>query len=329
MRGMDRREFIKRVGQSGLVAAGAALGAVWLRDARSGAQYFREQERATSLQLPSYRVERPANSVELVIVRGQDPERMVRAALEILGGIEAFVRKGDVVVLKPNAAFDRPPALGATTRPEVLRAMAHLCRQAGARKVVVADNPINHPEGCFFKSGLQQAAAEAGAELALPRPSAFATLQIGGEVLQTWPLFYRPFREATRVIGLAPCKDHNLCRASMTMKNWYGLLGGRRSQFHQQIHGIIADFPQMIQPTLVVLDATRLLMRNGPTGGSLGDVAAGNTLVVGTDMVAVDAIGCTLLGRDLDEVKYLSRAEARGLGTTRWQDLNWREVQVG
>jgi len=211
----------------------------------------------------------------------------------------------------------------------VLRAVALLCRQAGARKIVVADNPINQPEGCFFKSGIQQAAAEVDADLALPRPSAFESLQIDGEVLQTWPLFYKPFAEATKVIGVAPCKDHNLCSASMTMKNWYGLLGGRRNQFHQRIHGIISDFPHMIKPTLVILDATRLLMRNGPTGGSLADVAAGNTIIAGTDMVAIDTLGYTLLGRDPAKLEYLQRAEARDLGTTKWQELNWREVQAG
>ena len=326
---MERREFIKHVGRTGLAAAGAALGAAYLYDPRGGDEYFRDQQRTTGVQLPSYRVARGSGAVEMAIARGQDPEQLVRAALGAMGGIETFIQKDDVVLLKPNVAFDRPPALGATTHPDVLRAIASLCREAGARKIIVADNPINQPEGCFFKSGIQQAAAEVGAELALPKPSAFETLQIDGEVLQTWPLFYRPFAEATKVIGVAPCKDHNLCDASMTMKNWYGLLGGRRNQFHQRIHGIISDFPHMIQPTLVLLDATRLLMRNGPTGGSLSDVAQGDTIVAGTDMVAVDTFGYTLLGRDPAKLDYLHRAESRDLGTTKWKELNWREVQVG
>ena len=326
---MKRRDFIRRAGLTGVAIAGSGLGAAWLYDSRGGAEYFRDQQQVSGHCLPSFQVERGLGAVSLAIVRGNDPEKMVRAALGAMGGIETFVGRGDVVVLKPNVAFDRPPALGATTSPEVLKAVARLCFQAGARQVIVADNPINQPEGCFFKSGIQAAAAEVGAELMLPRPSAFAPLRIDGEVLQTWPLFYRPFEQATRVIGIAPCKDHNLCSGSMTMKNWYGLLGGRRNQFHQRIHGIISDFPHMIKPTLVVLDATRVLMRNGPTGGSLGDVAPGNTLVVGTDMVAVDTFGYTLLGRDPAQLDYLHRAAARGLGTTRWQEENWREVQVG
>jgi len=326
---MDRREFLKRAGATGIVIAGAALGAVWLHDPRSGAEYFRDSKSKKTKSLKSYRVNRMNGATEMAVVRGKDPEKMMRAGLGEMGGIGSFVQKGDVVVLKPNVAFDRPPALGATTNPDVLKAIARLCQEAGARKVIVADNPINQPEGCFFKSGIQQAAEEVGAEVMLPRPSAFALAKIDGEVLSTWPMFYRPLEQATKVIGVAPCKDHNLCSASMTMKNWYGLLGGRRNQFHQQIHDVIADFSQMIKPTLVVLDATRVLMQNGPTGGKLSDVSETNTLVIGTDMVAVDTFGYTLFGRDPDKLEYVHKAEARGLGSTKWKEQNWREVSVG
>jgi uncharacterized protein (DUF362 family) len=181
----------------------------------------------------------------------------------------------------------------------------------------------------FFTGYSQQAAIDAGAEVMLPKPGAFSLVKIGGEILKTWTMFYRPLDQATKVIGVAPCKDHNLCSASMTMKNWYGLLGGRRNQFHQQIHTVIADFAQMIKPTLVVLDATRVLMQNRPTGGRLSDVQEADTLVIGTDMVAVDAFGYTLLGRDPEKLDYIHKAEARGLGSTKWKEQNWREVLAG
>ncbi len=326
---MERRDFLRRLGRTGLAAATLTALALWRHDRRSAAEYTRDAAAADALDLPSYAVERPGGSVCLALARGRDPEQLVTAALGALGGLQAFVRPGDVVLLKPNAAFDRAAALGATTRPEVLGAVARQCRLAGARRVLVTDNPINHPAGCFAKSGLQQAVADAGAELVLPTAGAFVPVRIGGQALQTWPLLHGPLAAANRVIGVAPCKDHNLCGASLTMKNWYGLLGGRRNQFHQQIHTVIADFAAMIRPTLVILDATRVLQRNGPTGGSLADVAAGETLVAGTDMVAVDTVGCELLGRSLDRVAYLRQAEARGLGTTQWRQLAWREVQVG
>jgi uncharacterized protein (DUF362 family) len=325
---MDRRSFLGRIGLTGAAALGFGAGLVALHDRRDGAAYF-QRPAARGVPLPSFRVTPASGDVQLAVARGRDPAALVRTAVGMLGGIERFVRPGDVVLLKPNVAFDRPAALGATTRPEVLSATAMLCRQAGAAEVLVADNPINQPEGCFVKTGLQAAAAAAGARVVLPRPEAFAAVPIGGEVLSTWEVFEAPLRAADKVIGLAPCKDHNLCGASMSIKNWYGLLGGPRNQLHQQIHGAIADLAQMIQPTLVLLDGTRLLMRNGPTGGSLADVLIGDTLIAGTDMVAVDAAGYGLLGRDPSQLEYLRRAAARGLGTADWRQLNWQQEWVG
>ncbi len=134
---------------------------------------------------------------------------------------------------------------------------------------MVADFPINNPEGAFTESGVRAAAEAAGAEVWWPRPRDFEPIRAGGEVIDVWPAFVKPLREATKVIGVAPAKDHNLCGASLTMKNWYGLLGGRRNRLHQRIHEAIADLAAMLRPTLVVLDATRVLVSNGPTGGRL------------------------------------------------------------
>jgi uncharacterized protein (DUF362 family) len=326
---MKRREFLRRAGMTGLAVAGSGVGAGLLYDPRGGDQFFRDVQVAAAKTLPSFAVDSGSSAVAMAIARGTDAGAMVRAAIGEMGGIARFIRPGDSVLLKPNVAFDRAPLLGATTSPAVLKAVAELCREAGAKKIIVADNPINQPEGCFFKSGIKAAADEIGAELMLPRRSSFEEVKIDGEVLGTWTTFYEPFAVADKVIGIAPCKDHNLCSGSMTMKNWYGMLGGRRNQFHQAIHGIISDFPHMVKPTLVVLDATRVLMRNGPTGGSLSDVAVGDTLVVGTDMVAVDTFGYSLLGRDAANLSYLHKAAERGLGSTDWKRLNWREIRVG
>ncbi len=182
--------------------------------------------------------------------------------------------------------------------------------------MIVADNPINNPESCFFKTKVGEAAVRAGAELMLPKESYFEQLYIGGETItDTWKMFYRPFRYATKVIGISPVKDHNLCKATVTMKNWYGLLGNPRNQFHQNIHGIISDFALMMKPTLVIADGRKLLMRNGPTGGSLNDVKKGDTIVVGTDHTAVDSWCVTrLLDKQRHDIIYLDKVIQRGLG---------------
>jgi uncharacterized protein (DUF362 family) len=222
--------------------------------------------------------------------------------------------------------------LGATTHPEVLTALIHLVREGGAAEIRVADNPIESPQSCFHRTGIQQAAVAAGARVFLPSAGEFETLNVPGATwIESWPFFWRPFQGANKVIGVAPIKDHNLCRASMTTKNWYGLLGGRRNQFHQDIHGIIADLALMLRPTFVLLDATRVLFRSGPTGGSLGDVKPGHTMVASTDSLAADAYGWdNLLERKGEALPaYFARSAARKLGDPNWRGRTVKEVQIG
>jgi uncharacterized protein (DUF362 family) len=323
--GVSRRDFLIRTGTTAAVIGGGTAGMLALWQRRHVVPGF---ERETGRVLPSFSaVSRPGDPV-LGIGRGTDRAAVVRAAIGALGGIGRFVGRGDVVLLKPNVAFDRPAALGATTHPETFRAVAQWVREAGAARILVADNPINSPAGCFLKSGLRAVANELSLDLVYPEPTQFAAIELGGEVLRHWPFFFGPFKQVTKVIGIAPCKDHNLCSGSMTMKNWYGLLGGRRNQFHQHIHSIVADFALMMKPTLVVLDGMNVLMRNGPTGGRLSDVRQAGTVVAGTDMVAVDAFGYEhLLERNPDELLYLQKAHERGWGNRMWREVARREAQ--
>ena len=261
------------------------------------------------------------------LARGSDRAKTVSLALSALGGMRSFVRPGDKVLLKVNAAFATPPELGATTHPRLVAAVASLCLQAGAGKVMVTDNPINDPAACFELTGIGPAASEAGAGVFLPSPDRFASYTLpGGRLIRNWPLLAGPLLWADRVIGLAPVKDHHRSGASMTLKNWYGLLGGRRNIFHQQIHGIIAELSVMVKPTLVILDGIRSMVSNGPTGGSLDDLKSTHTLIAGTDPVAVDALGAGLLGKRAVDLPYLALAEKAGAGTVDYRSLKYVEV---
>jgi uncharacterized protein (DUF362 family) len=333
----DRRYFLKQAA----VAAGIAAGTGWaalapprwpfsLRDPDGE----RGKPGKTTLHLPpgGYSVEAARIHADLGVARGENVDAMLKASVDAIGGISRFVKRGDVVLIKPNVAFERAAPLGATTNPEVLAALIHLVRTAGAAEVRVADNPIESPESCFVRSGVRKAALDAGASVYLPVPADFRTLETpGATLIRRWPFFWRPFIGVTKVIGVAPVKDHNLCRASMTTKNWYGLLGGRRNQFHQDIHGIITDLATMLRPTFVVLDGTRVLYRSGPTGGSLADVKPGRTLVASTDSLAADAFGWDeLLERKSEPLPaYFAKAKERGLGQPDWRSLRTKEEQVG
>ena len=324
--GISRREFLFRAGTAGALIAGSVAGGFSLWQRKHFVPGFQAE---SGIQLLSYRVKEDKILPSLGIAHATTHEKAMAAAIGVIGGIERFIQKGDIVVIKPNVAFDRPPALAATTHPDALRALAKLVYGAGASKIYVADNPINRPAGCFLKSGLRAVADELNIQLLYPETNSFAPIQMKGEILKNWTFFNEPFKHATKVIGLAPCKDHNLCHASMSMKNWYGLLGGRRNQFHQHIHSIVSDFALMMQPTLVVVDGMNVLMKNGPTGGRLSDVKPMGTIVAGTDMVAIDSYCYTnLMERNIDEITYIHKAHARGLGNMNWKESLYKEVQA-
>jgi len=317
---ITRRELLKR----GLAVAGVSAAAGYLAFAP---EYFpgslkdhsglRSVPQPTPFQLSDFRVARHTGEADVGIGRSGPLAAKLRKALDALGGITHYIKPGDVVLLKPNVAFDRSPILGATTNPAIIEELINLllvdCRAAEVR---VADNPIESPADCFAKSGIRLASERAGARIYLPDSNAFQDLYTpGATLIEQWSFFQRPFKNVTKVIGIAPVKDHNLCHASLGIKNWYGLLGGRRNQFHQDIHEIVSDLSLMIKPTLTILDGTHVLMTNGPTGGDPAYVKNAEAVLAGIDPVALDAWAFEhLLERKGDLPEYLPRAERKGSG---------------
>lgn len=315
---LDRRAFLARLGRS--TGAAAVLGAVgYLRYDAEGP--LAEPAQGDDFTFPDYRV--AGYPPRISVVTGAHRGAAVRQALELMGGMQSFVRPGDHVLIKVNAAFALPPVLCATTHPDLLAEVVRLCRMAGAARVAVTDHPINDPASCFRLTGLGDAAVAQGAGLILPAQDQFRPLTVpGGTLLRRWPVLAGPFAGITKVIGLCPVKVHHRSGASLSMKNWYGLLGGRRSVFHQQIDGIIVELGRMIRPTLVVLDGVQSMVANGPTGGSLSDLRDTHTLIAATDLVAADACACGLLGLEPSRLPYLAMAASAGLGTVDFESLS-------
>jgi uncharacterized protein (DUF362 family) len=323
---LNRREFLGRCTRAGLsVAAAAALG-IGFYDGK-GPDGVADAGAGTALRIPDFSLA-PLQG-RICIARGTDRARTVGQAFAALGGMSAFVKPGERVLLKVNAAFASPPSLGATSHPDLVAAVVRLCLDAGASRVIVTDNPINDPASTFALTGIDAAARQAGAEVVLPRESLFAPYSLdGGRLIRDWPVLHAPLARVDRVIGMAPVKDHHRSGASMTLKNWYGLLGGRRNIFHQDIHTIIQELAMMIRPTLVVLDGIQTMMTNGPTGGSLSDLKPTGTLIVSTDPVAADAVGASLLGRTAADLAFIAKAQSIGAGTADYRSLELEEIQA-
>jgi uncharacterized protein (DUF362 family) len=304
----DRRLVLKRLAQAGAVlgASGAVASLAVLGSGR-----FRRGTSARALR--DLRIPDDPGRPPIVVARGGGPPLLVRAAVAALGGMERFVKPGETVLVKPNMAWDRTPEQGANTHPEVVAEVVRLCRTAGARRVIVSENSIHDAGRVAERSGIRAAVAAAGGELSLPGARDFEWTALAGAILTSSDVLSVLF-QADRLINVPVVKHHSLSHLTCGMKNHMGLIGGSRGRLHQEIHTAVVDLAAAFRPTLTVVDATRVMLRNGPTGGRLEDVAAVNAVAACTDPVAGDAWAARQIGLDPAAVGYVVLAEGRGLG---------------
>ena len=268
-----------------------------------------------------------SEKIDLAVAHGVSPSKITRAAIDAMGGMKKFVSKGDIVVVKPNIAFDRLPEHAANTNPEVVAAVVQMCFEAGAKKVKVFDRPVNDPRRCYVQSGIADAAKAAGAYVSYIDERKFKEMDIKGEALKSWPLYTEVF-EADKVINIPIAKHHGLAKLTMSMKNWMGVMGGSRRTIHQRLDESLVDLSMAINPTLTILDAVRILTANGPQGGNLSDVKKMDTVIAGVDQVAVDSFGATLFGMKGSDLEYVKIADKMGLGRMDISKLNVKRINV-
>jgi uncharacterized protein (DUF362 family) len=299
---ISRREFLKKLGQAGLAALGAK---VILEEGFSAAKSY----------------------PNLVVVKGSDAEKMLERALNELGGIKRFVKRGSTVVLKPNAAFAQPPRVGANTHPEVLQAMIRLCKKAGAKKIIVAEHFLAPPEVAMKVNGLGEVVEKEKVEfLPLHDRNLYRRVDIPkGQVLKSDEVA-KCVLDADVFINMPVAKVHGGSILTLGMKNLMGTNWDRGYWHRADLHRCIADYSTRVKPHLIVLDAITLMLTNGP--GGPGDLKQMNTIVVGADPVAVDSYGASLFdmnGRDIPHIRY---AYEYGLGQIDLKKLKIKYLTV-
>jgi uncharacterized protein (DUF362 family) len=250
---------------------------------------------------------------DLAVIQGESPALITKEAIAVLGGMKRFVSKGDKVMIKPNIGWDRTPELAATTNPDVIKTLIELCFEAGAKDVTVMDNTTNQAQRCYARSGIADSAKAAGAKVPFVNPYRLKKMALRGEWLKEWDVFTE-FVEADKLINVPIAKHHSLSRLTMGFKNWLGAIGGARNQLHQKLDEAMVDLAAFFKPTLTVLDAYRILIRNGPQGGRTSDVKLQKTVVAGVDYVAVDTMGAGFFDINPNELAYLGIGQKRGLG---------------
>ena len=257
----------------------------------------------------------------------EESQRLTREAIAGLGGMQRFVSRGDIVWVKPNIGWNRKPEQAATTNPDVVATVIALCYQAGAKHVIVSDNPCNPAVPSFARSGIQEAAQKAGADCYVMDDRKFKSTKLNGKVLPAWDV-YADALGVNKFINIPIAKHHSLCRATLGIKNLMGVMGGERNRFHQDLGNTLVDLAAFFRPNLVVLDGVRVLTANGPSGGNLADVQRRDTVVAGVDQVAVDSFGTTLLGLKPQDIGYIVEADNRKLGTMDFESLKPRRAEL-
>jgi len=325
MTAKTRREFLK--------TAAAASGVVMFTPDRIWAQVASGADTSGAI-VPETTVS--AKPAQLSIARWQSntpgdvqtvATSLTEQAIAALGGMGRFVSRGDVVWLKPNIGWNAAPELAANTNPDVVTTLARLCFEAGAKQVKVGDNPCNNPRQTYQRSGIAEAVAAVGADVITLDPRRFKDVALGGQRLSSWPL-YPEVLEADLVINIPIVKHHSLCRVSLGMKNYMGIIGGDRSRWHQALSECLCDITDFMKPRLTVLDAVRILTAHGPRGGNPSDVRREDVVAAGTDIVALDAFGAELLGHDPSEIVTVKAGYAAGLGQLDYRSLTPIEVAV-
>ena len=296
---MDRREFIEQVAAW---SAGTCLAAP-LFDVRA------------VMAAEDIKGEKPL----LVVAEGNDYAALVEAVLKPLGGIRAFVKQGDRVVVKPNIAWDRKPEQAANTHPAVVEAVVRQCLTAGASRVTVLDRTCNDARRSYARSGIKKAVEAIGDSRAVceyEKKRDYVPVKIvNGKSLDEFEFNRKVMPpECDCYINVPVAKHHGSAKLTLGLKNVMGVIGGNRGLIHRDLDRRIADLNLVIRPNLTIIDATRVLLRHGPTGGKLEDVKTLDTLIASADTVAADAYATTLFGEKPDYLGTTVAAAELGLG---------------
>ena len=315
---MKRREFIKKAGKAAALAAVATETGLLFEGCHA------EFEKAT-VPKPDFEIAPDPNLPRIALAKKPNHVEALRAALDAVGGIGRFVKKGERVLLKPNVAFDRTPQQAVNTNPVVVGEMVRLCREAGAADIIVTDYGTRSPRITFERSGIREAAENNGGRIVYVGHFDFLETDLKGRFIKDWPVLKHIF-EIDRLINMPIAKHHGMVNGTAAMKNFFGIIGGNRSFLHRQINQAIVDLAAFFRPTLTVVDATRVLIRNGPQGGSLGDVRIHDSVICATDQVAADARAGDFLGRAGRDIPHVVLAAEQGLGELDYQKAGYIEI---
>lgn len=305
---MKRREFVWKSLGAGLAAGSAMAMSPYAKASGKGL---------------------PAAAYDLVAVKGGMPGQMFDAAIQSLGGMERYVKKGQTVVIKPNLGWDATPERAANTNPELVGRIVEHCLAAGAREVLVFDHTINEWTRCYRNSGVEKAVKDAGGNMVAGNSQgSYQETEIPGAKKLKKALVHELIFESDVFINVPVLKHHGGAGLCVSMKNLMGAVWDRRFWHANDLHQCIADFTLAVKPDLNIIDAYQVLMRNGPRGVSTADVVEMKSLIIGEDMVAADTAAAKLFGKEPEQIDHIRKADEMGTGSMDLSGLSINRIMI-
>ena len=266
---------------------------------------------------------------DLVAVRGGEPAAMYKRAMQEMGGMQRFVKRGQRVVVKPNIGWDVPAERAGNTNPELVAAIVRDCLEAGASRVFVFDNTCDNWQRCYQNSGIEEAVKQAGGQMVpgnLERYYRDVTIP-GGKRL-TSAKVHEQILDSDVFINVPVLKHHGSASITVAMKNLMGVVWDRRIWHRNDLHQCIADFCTFSKPDLNIVDAYLVMTQNGPKGTSTADLSLKKSLLVSTDIVAVDAASALIFGTQPENIGHIRIGDEMKIGKMDLSGLNIKRVAV-
>jgi uncharacterized protein (DUF362 family) len=266
---------------------------------------------------------------DLVAIKGGEAAAMFEKGIASLGGMKQFVKANQTVVIKPNIGWDAPPERGSNTNPDLVAKIVEHCKMAGAKTVYVFDNTCSEASRCYKMSGIEDAVKKAGGVMVSGKSESYyhAVDIPKGKRLKNAKV-HELILESDVFINVPTLKSHGGSTLSVSMKNMMGVVWDREYWHSNDLHQCIADFPTFRKPDLNIVDAYRVLKRNGPRGVSVADVALMKYQLMGKDIVAVDAASAKVFGLDPKQIKHIGLAEQNGIGTSNIESLKVNRISM-
>ena len=307
---MKRRDFFKTSMGAG-IAAGAALNLggydkLWKEAAAAAGKY------------------------DMVAIMGGNPDAMFDLGIQELGGMAAFVSKGQKVLIKPNIGWDVIPEHAANTNPLLVKRIIEHCFKAGAKEVYVLDHSLDNWVNCYKNSGIEKAAKSGGAKV-VPANSESYYHQVsipGGIKLQSVKV-HQLLLETDVFINVPILKDHNSVRMTCCLKNTMGLVWDRGYWHANNLNQCIADYALFEKkPDLNIIDCFNVMVKHGPQGVSKEDIVSMKSQIITTDWVAGDAAAAKMLGVPAEKIEYIGMAHKMGVGNMNLESLNIKRIKM-